>query len=387
MIPYVEIRDKYTLKTVALVEPKEFWAELSYQDVGECELFCAATAKALKALQKGCYVTMPNKRFIWVITSVRYTFTAGGARMISATGYEAKWLLKKRCILTPKELQGTITSAVYGLVNSNIGTGASYVRGLYKDEANTEPAFVVDTNNILIDISGTQAPRANLMEFVNPLLKQYGCGSIVELVNGVLKYRIFTGEVKTQSVRFSQSLDNLLASNYYTDDADIATSALVVSTIEETEKTTTITKDESGNDVEETVETKKSVDYTQIYDTGAEGIDRAEIVVESKLSTKYETTNENGEVVEKETTPNSDLYKGWQIEEAKTKLAEHITKEEINGEIDLANSKYNFDEHFFLGDMVRVQDEYFNFFVDPKITKYTFKQDANGYGEEAEYGG
>lgn len=358
MIPYVEIKDKYTLKTVALVEPQEVWLELSYQDVGKFEIYCRASQANLRALQKGRYVKLPNKRFIWVITSVRYTFTAGGARMISATGYEAKWLLNKRCILTPKELQGSITSAIYGLVNANIGTAASYVRGLYKDEAHTVPAFVVDTNEILIDISGTQAPRANLLEFVSSLLKQYNCGSIVEFENDTLKFRIVTGEVKTQSVKFSQSLDNLLASEYLTDDADIATSALVVSTVDD-------------------------VDYTQIHDTGAEGIDRAEIIVTSNLSTKYE----DAKGVEQETTPTSDLYKGWQIEEAKTNLAEHITKEEINGEIDIANSNYTFDVDFFIGDIVRVQDEYFNFYLNAKISKYTFKQAANGYGEEAEYGG
>ena len=368
MIPYVEIRDKYTLKTVALVEPQEFWAELSYQDVGECELFCTATAKALKALQKGCYVTMPNKRFIWVITSVRYTNTAGGARMISATGYEAKWLLNKRCILTPKELQGTITSAVYGLVNHALGTGANAARAISDNNGNHK--FAVDTNAVLIDISGTQAPRVNLMEFVNPLLKQYGCGSIVELINGVLKYRIFTGAVKTQSVKFSQSLDNLLSSDYFTDDAEKATNALVVSTFDES-----YTVDE--------VEYKRKVDYLKEVDTGAKGIDRAEIVIASNLSTKYEDANG----VEQETTPDSTLYQSWQKQEATNALAEHITKEEINGEIDIANSNYIFDEDFFIGDMVRVQDDYFNFFVNPRITKYTFKQDANGYGEEAEYGG
>ena len=350
MIPYVEIKDKYTLKTVALVEPQECWFELCYQDVGEFEVYCRASQANLKALQKGRYVKLPNKRFIWVITAVRYTFTAGGTRMILANGYEAKWLLNKRCIQTPKELQGTITNAIYGLVNANIGTAASYVRAI--------EGFTVDTNDLLIDISGTQAPRANLLEFVNSLLKQYGCGSIVEFENSTLKYRIFTGEVKTSSVRFSQSLDNLLSSEYLTDDAEIATNAVVVSTVDD-------------------------VDYTQMYDTGAEGIDRAEIIVDSNISTKYEDANGT----EQETTPTSDLYKGWQIEEAKANLAEHITIEEINGEIDIANSNYNFDEHFFLGDIVRVQDEYFNFFVNPRITKYTFKQDAERYGEEAEYGG
>ena len=378
MIPYVEIKDKYTLKTMALVEPQECWFELSYQDIGEFEVYCRATKENLLALQKGRYVKLPHKRFIWVITAIRYTFTVGGTRMISATGYEAKWLLGKRCILTPKELQGTITKAIYGLVSANMGEAL--------EDANPRKikGFTVDAaNDLLIDISGTQAPRGNLMAFVNPLLKTYNCGSIVEFENGVLKYRIFTGEIKTQSVRFSQSLDNLLSSEYLTNDAEVATYALVVSEIEETETTTTITNDADGNEVTETVETKKSVDYTQDHNIGGTGIDRAEIVIESKLSTKYEDANG----VEQETTPDSALYKSWQIEEGKTKLAEHITIEEINGEIDIVNSNYKFDEHFFIGDMVRVQDEYFNFFADKNISKIRFKQDANGYGEEAEYGG
>ena len=353
MIPYVEIKDKYTLKTMALVEAQECWFELSYQDVGEFEVYCRASQENLKALQKGRYVKIPNNRFIWVITSVRYTFTAGGSRMILAKGYEAKWLLKKRCILTPKELQGTITEAVYGLVNHALGTGAQAVRKIV--------GFRVNTNELLISISGTQAPRGNLLEFVNSLLKQYNCGSIVEFGNGTLKYRIFTGAVKTQSVRFSQSLDNLLSSEYFTDDAEIATNALVVSTVDD-------------------------VDYTQLAQIGEEeatGIDRAEIVLESNRSTKYEDASGT----EQETAPDSALYKGWLLAEGNEELAKHITIEEINGEIDIANSNYTFDEDFFIGDMVRVQDEYFNFFVNTRITKYTFKQDANGYGEEAEYGG
>lgn len=349
MIPYVELKDKYSLKTVALVEPQECWFELSYQDVGEFEVYCKATPENLKAMQKGRYVKIPNKRFIWVISSIKYTFTAGGSRMILAHGYEAKWLLNKRCILTPKELQGTITNAVYELVNYALGIRASAERKIN--------GFTSYADDLLIDISGTQAPRGNLLEFVNTLLKTYNCGSTVEFINGALKYKVFTGAVKTRSVRFSQSLDNLLSSEYLTDDSNIATYAQVVSTVDDKE-------------------------YTQEYNTGNTGTDRAEIVVESNLSTKYEDANG----VEQETTPDSALYKGWLIEEGKNKLAEFVTVEDINGVIDIPNSNYKFDEDFFIGDLVRIQDEYFNFYVDTRILKYTFKQDANGYGEEAEYG-
>lgn len=355
MIPYVEIRDKYNFKHIGLIEPQECWFEISYQDVGEFEVYCKATSKALDLLKKGRYVKIPHKRFIWVITSVQYLFTAVGTRMILVKGYEAKWLLNKRCILTPKELQGTITKAIYGLVNHNLGTGANASRKIV--------GFTVDTNDLLIDISGTQAPRANLLEFVNQLLKNYGCGSIVEFTDDTLTYRIFKGEIKTQSVRFSQSLDNLLSSDYLTDDTELATYALVVSTVDDK-------------------------DYTQEVDEKTTGIDRAEVLVESNISTEYETEG-NEEKVKLDLTNKDDLakYQGWLTEEGKTNLAEHITVEEINGELDIANSTYEFDVDFFLGDRVRVQDEYFNFFVDPIITKYTFKQDASSYGEEAEYGG
>ena len=350
MIPYLEIRDKLTFKTVALVEPQECWLELSYQDVGKFEIFCRACKSYLNALKKGRFVTIPNKRFIWFITSVQYTFTAGGARMISAKGYEAKWLLSKRCILTPKELDGNITSALYGLVNHALGTGAQAARKI--------EGFTVDTNELLIDINARLTPRANLLEYANQVLKAYNCGSTVIFDNGVLKYQIYTGAIKTSSVKFSQSLDNLLASEYLTDDAELATYALVVSTVDD-------------------------VDYTQEHNIGGTGIDRAEIIVNSNLSTNYEDASGT----EQEIAPTSEQYKSWQIEEGKTELAKRITIEEIKGEIDIANTSYEFDKDFYIGDMVKVQDDHFNFYLNTRILKYTFKQDANGYGEEADYGG
>ena len=274
--------------------------------------------------------------------------------MISATGYEAKWLLNKRCILTPKELTGTITDAVYSLVDQALGTGASADRTIKDNNGNQK--FMTFRNEIFSNVTGTQAPRGNLMEFVNSLLKQYNCGSTVIYNNEMLIYRALQGEDKTSYIIFSQSLDNLLTSELLTDDSNKATNALVVSKVED-------------------------VEYTKTHDLGYMGIDRTEIVINSNISTKYEDANGN----EVETTPTSALYQGWLLEEGKTKLAEHITVEQANGQIDLLNSKYEFEKDFFLGDIVRIQDDYFKFFINTRITKYTFSQSESGYMEEAEY--
>jgi hypothetical protein len=238
-------------------------------------------------------------------------------------------------------------------VNANIGEGASAERKL--------PFFKSVQNSETITIPDTQAPRGNLGEYVDTLLTAHSCGStaffVEESTNTLgITFEAYKGQEKQNAVRFSQSFDNLLSSSYYSSDEDVGTFSLVVSTIDD-------------------------VDYTKTYDKGGVGSRRSEILVESNISTKYEDANG----VEKETTPESALYQGWQEEEGKNKLAEHTTIEEVDGEIDLQNSLFAFDEDFFLGDKVRVQDEYFDFSFDTRIAKFTIKQDSSGYGEEIEY--
>jgi hypothetical protein len=357
MIPYVEIIREYrdgTLRTFSYIEPIESWFELSYQGVGEFEIYCSATRKNLQALRKGYYVKLPNRRFGWIITSVQYDYNAElGTRRISARGYELKWLLKKRIIQKPIQLPTNLFQAVHNLVDANIGEGASEERKI--------PHFKSLRNVEEVTIAETQATRGNLLEYVNTLLKTHSCGSTVFFDRGgvntlEMHFEAYKGQEKQNAVRFSQSYDNLLASSYYSSDEDVGSFALVVSTVDD-------------------------VDYTKTYDKGQTGLNRDEILVESNISTKYEDANG----VEKETTPDSALYQGWQEEEAKRTLATHTIIEEVSGEIDLQNSLYKFDEDFFLGDKVRVQDEHFDFYFDTRIAKVTIKQNSSGYGEEIEY--
>lgn len=349
MIPYIELLDQYSLKAYALIEPSECWFELSYYDTGEFELYCIATKENLKALKRGAFVKIPNKRFIWFITSITYTYNATGGRMILAKGYEAKYLLSLRAILNPLELPTNLGNAIFKLINNNLGPLTTAERKINN--------FVAENQIINITINDTQATRSNLLEFTNNLLKTYYCGSYVYIENGVLKYKIIQGRDLTNKIVFSQSQDNLLSSEFYSSETNYKTFARVVSKVEE-------------------------VDYIKDYDKGPTGIDRKELIVESDLSTKY--TDTNG--VEKETTPTSELYQGWQVEEGKKALADHTISEEVKGEIDLENSSYIFDEDFFTGDIVKIKDEYFNFASNARIKKVTFKQSAGGYGEELEYG-
>lgn len=357
MIPYVEIIGKYNLKPFALIEPSQCWFELSFYEIGEFQVYVPANETNLQALKMGNYIKLPHKPYLWIIKSVEYSFVQGKGRMISAKGYEAKWIVGQRAILDPLELSTDLATAIYSLVNNNLGSGASASRKI--------SGFNVNQPTFKKTIAQTQATRGNLWDFVANLLKTSQCGSYSTYENENINYYAISGVDRSEYVVFSQSMDNLLSSKYYENSTNKKTFCRVVSTFTE--------KDENDENI--------SVDYVKDYDQNPTGIDRHEITIQSNLSTKY--TDESG--VEQETTPTSALYQGWQVEEAKNKLSEQIIKKDFEAEIDLRYSHLIFAEDFFIGDLVKVRDEFFGYESKARIIKYTFKQDSKGYGEEAEY--
>jgi hypothetical protein len=368
MIPYVEVIEKYSLKSFALIEPSECWFEISYFDLGQFEIYTFANSNNLAALKNGNYIKIPNKPYLWIIKSVQYTYNAEGARMIDVKGYEAKWLLNQRIVLAPVQLSTDLATAVYELVIKNLGNRALAPRIIN--------GFNVIRPTFNITIEQTQASRGNLWDLVQELLKSNGCGCFTTFENGQITFRAIQGTDKSNSIVFSQSMDNLISSDYYLNSENYKTYCRVVSTFSE--------ENEDGESVD--------VDYVQDYNKGGQNIDRYEMLLESNLSTKY--IDDNGE--EQEVSPSSSLYQSWQQQEGKNTLADKIIDKEFNGEIDIKFSQYQFVDpttpledstySYFIGDYVKIKDEYFNFEQSTRVTKYTFKQDSSGYGEEASYG-
>ena len=360
MIPYVEVIGKYSLLPTSVIEPSECWFELAYYDLGEFEVYAPATSNNLSALKLGNYIKLPNKPYLWVIKSVQYTFNAEGARMIDVKGYEAKWILNQRIILSPVQIPINLANAIYRLVYNNLGAGASAPRKI--------EGFNVIQPTFNITIEQTQATRGNLYDFIHELLKSNSCGSYTTYENGQITYRAIQGVDRSSYMIFSQSIDNLISSDYYENSEDYKTFCWVVSKFSE--------ENALGENVD--------VYYTQLYNLPSQprNIDRHEILLESNLSTKFTDASGN----EQEVSPSSALYQSWQQQEGKNKLGECIIKREFNGEIDLHTCQYEFGTDFFIGDLIKVRDEYFGYEQSTRVLKYRFKQDSSGYGEEVEYG-
>lgn len=358
MISYVEVRDKYSRLPFATIEPAECWFELSYYGVGEFQVYTRATKTALASLKDGNYITIPHKPFIWLIEDIEQKYVAGRGYMISATGRQAKAILGKRIINAQTQLPSDLTTATFGLIQKHAGTAAGEVRKI--------DGLEEFTSTIIQPITETQVSYANLLTYTDELSQAYEVGAELTLTEAAaFRYNLYMGVDRSAEIIFSQTFDNLLSSSYKRSKAAFRTFALIGGQGEGTGR------------------------ILQEYNAAPSlrGIDRAEMFVDAKdISSKYTDKNGQEQELDLSTAAGLETYKKWLAERGKSKIAETLQIDSFEGEIDTEATPYKFGEDFYLGDRVRVQDDFLGVYITPRILKFTMRQDRT-YGEVVEYGG
>lgn len=358
MIAYVEVRNKYTRLPFATIEPAECWFELAYYDVGEFQVYTPLTKKALASLKEGNYISLPNKPFLWLIENIALKFVAGSGYMISATGRQAKAILGKRIINEQTQLPNDLTTAVISLIQKHAGTEAAAARKI--------DGLEELTSLIIQPITETQVSYENLLTYTDELLKSYEAGAELTITDAAaFSYRIYKGEDRSGNIIFSQTFDNLLSSSYTRSNAAFRSYALI------------------GGEGEGTARILHEYDSAP----SLQGIDRAEMFVDAAdVSSKYKAADGTEKALDLTKAADLATYKAWLLERGKAKTAESGIVEAFEGEIDTATSPYKFGVDFYLGDRVRVQDDFMGVYITPRILKFTMRQDQK-YSELVEYGG
>lgn len=422
MIDYVEIREKETRELIGIVDTAKsiIWKSV-YYGVGEFEIYAIANSMNISMLVEDNYVTRPpliyadgtgRKVFEYecgIIEHVEITDDSNDGKMIVASGRFVKSILDRRVIyyatlVPPKSGTKYYWSCSASVLSGNVETA---VRKLIYDNAidayttkqdnSGNPIVVADTARNISEIHWTddditdpkdddgesikivtqddsgetsdadkQVTYKNLLEYTDAVLQEYECGARMWLDIDLLKFRyqVYKGvdrsrnSTTNQPIIFSKEFDNLVSSNYTTDNSAYKTTALIGGEGEGEER-------------------KCAFAYAWVA-----GLERRETFVDaSSISSTYtdETTGE-------ETSYEMDVYRKQLETQGRQTIAELQKTETFDGEIDLTNSTLVYGKDYNLGDMVTVEDKDMDKYIDVRILTVTEVQDDDGYKIDIEYG-
>ena len=374
MIDFVEIKNTERV-TVGIIDAASsiIWHSV-YYGVGDFEIYAQATKHNISLLQVGYYVTRNNNDEVGIIEAINFDFTVENGYMITATGRFAKSLLDRRIIYklsetvnTPTILSGNVEIAVRQLVLDNaISCGFDSRRNI----SILGLAALKGLTPTIVDENGNAAQKQvsyqNLREYTDEVLQEYGLSAniIYNDSNKKLLYNVFEGSDRStentdgnEPIIFSIEYDNLNSSNYVYDETGFRNSALIGGAGEGIERFYTLF-----------TENKSDLQLREIF------IDAATI------NRTYKDDND-----EDQTYTNAE-YREMLNQEAQKKFKETIIIEAFSGDINVSFGVWQYGRDYFLGDIVTVQDNYINKYINTRITEVTEVQDENGYSVDVVFG-
>lgn len=427
MIDYIEIRNA-SLSLIGLVDTaKSIIWETQYFGAGAFEVYTAATPQAVALLQCGNFITRADNEGVGIIEAVSIVFNAQDGRMITSSGRLAKSILDRRVIAYingstnyATTFSGNVERSARGLVQDNI-------IACYKDKARKIPYTARNISIIqlgaLAGLTATTESRQvncdNLLTYTDEFLQQYGYGAKMILSGGKLNYTVYSGINRSignaagnEPVIFSEDFDNLVGSNYSLDETASKTFALVGGEGEGNDRYYTecnaaqsglarrevfidssLTrevfedkftgngieiKDDAGTHIEGTTSFALSHAATAIVSVTVDGKEAAWRFNATTGVLSFSVAPLNGlEVVVQYTDDNE--YRQQLNEAGMQELEQLIIIEGFEGSIDLTNSSFDYGADFEIGDIVTVQDNSINKYINVRVISVTEVQDDNGY--------
>lgn len=370
-IDYIEVRG-LDCQLLGIIDTAKsiIWHSV-YYGVGDFEVYTEATPKALELLQAGRLVTRPDDVEVGIVEQVTIEYNQQDGRMIVAAGRFAKSLLERRLIYnlngssnTPTILRGNVETEVRRVVAENaiacpfdsrrnipllqLGPVAGY------------PQRIVDNEGYATQ---KQVSYQNLLAYTDSLLQEYGMAATVILDEdaGCLRYIIYAGvdhswenTAGNDPVIFSQEYDNMSSSSYEYNTTTEQNVALVGG---------------AGEGVERF--------YSLVGGTQA-GLARREVFVDAaSLNRDYKDDAGNDKTY-------SDIeYKAMLDAAGVQQLNAATITEQFGGTFDLEGSRWKYNEHFALGDIVTAEDKDIGKYINVRLRDILETQDENGYNIEA----
>lgn len=373
MINLVQIRD-INLDIIGIVDTAKsiIWHRV-YFGVGDFEIYVQATEKTINLLQKGNYVTRINDDEIGVIEAVDISDDAQNDTMIIANGRFVKSILDRRIIYTLSGktnkatiLRGNVESAARALVVNN---AISCTFNANRNISILQLGAHSGSTKIIVDSSGNatqkQVTNDNLLVYTDALLQEYGMSAKLVLSSDEKKfnYTVFDGIDRSynnptgiESIIFSTDFDNLIDSNYSSDETGVKNMALIGGEGEGLDR------------------------FYSALEGNKTGLARREVFINATdISQKYKDDQDQ------EQTYTDAEYKAMLDSRGKLDLAQMIQVDSFSGTINTAFGMWTLGIDYELGDIVTVQNNKIGVYANVRITETTEVQDENGYSVSLNY--
>ena len=371
MIEYVEIRGADT-RIIGIIDTASaiIWHSV-YFGVGDFEIHTVATSVYIDLLKIGRYITRPDDDEVGIIEKIAITESAEDGATLTASGRCAKSLLERRLIYnlsgttnTATILRGNVEKAVRKVVEANA------IRCEFDDKRNMS---ILELNSakgfpqVIVSEDGKTAEKqvsyGNLLTYTDGVLEEYGLSAKCLLSGEKFLYTIYAGIDRSINntagnvpLIFSKEYDNLTTSDYVYNTS--------------TEKNVALIGGE-GEGLERF--------YSLIGGNNA-GLNRREVFIDaSSINKTYKDEND----VEQAYTVEE--YKTLLDAKGKQDLAPLVVTETFEGTVDTTNGNYSYKNDFELGDIVTVQSNDINVYVNSRICEILENQDSSGYSAEIKF--
>lgn len=375
MIDFLEVLDT-SKNPIGIVDTAKsiIWHSV-YFGVGDFEIYIEATNENLILLAIGNYVARSDTNDVGIIENIHVTFNLTEGYMLVASGRFLKSILDRRLIYNlsgftnkPTVLSGLVEVAARSLVQNNV------INCTFDSRRNI-PDFALGKlkgfQAKIVDKSGNSARKQvsyqNLLEYSDKLLQEYGLAAKVTIndSNKNFLYTVYTGTNRSvdnlsgyQPIVLSTDYDNLNSSDYTKDQSTLKTSVLI------------------GGEGEGTAR------KYSLVTGGQSGLRLRELFLDcSDISQTYQ---EDGSDEEK--TYSGSEYQAMLNQQGQQALTENIVTEAFDGEVNVSFGTFQLNRDYYLGDIVTVQDNRINKYMNTRITETTEVQDDNGYSVTAVFG-
>jgi len=376
MIDYIEILGKNKMPIGIIDTAKSIIWHSVYFGCGDFEIYAQATPEHISLLAIDNYVTRNGTNDVGIIESINVTFDIQDGYMIVASGRFAKSILDRRLICnlsgfsnTPTIISGLVEVAARRLVAINAiyctWSPGRNISGLALGQLKGFQAQIVDENG---NPAQRQVSYQNLLEYTDELLEEYGLAAKITIneSNKDFLYTVYTGTDRSadntggyEPIILSTDYDNLNSINYVYDNSSLKNFVVIGGEGEGLDRF-----------------------YTLYFPLAYYGLEMREVFLDaSSINKKYK---EEGS--DEEQTYTDSEYAKLLDQQGQAKLQETIITEEFEGEINVSFGTYQFNRDYYLGDIVTIQDNTINKYINKRITEATEVQDDNGYSVSIVFG-